>query len=293
MQYALFYDMERYEDCVKSLAPRCHDSPKCLRRMAALKISLTEAVNSAAMCGDVEFLTYALDNGGELTQKAAENAILGASKYSVSDLHYACLVLLCERNAPLSDRITYVAAERQNLKSLKLVRKDGAMWHPDTLSVAVYDIDCLKYAIDNDAPWCPKLKSLVANAFKGLATLTYLYELGCRHALWEPDFTRGVYSVECLKYAMEHGAVWDPDTTIIAAGCGFTNAFVYAVQHGAPLHPDLTKISVVNFDVSVLKILHEHGAVWHPGTTWAAYTNHDADCLEYALSHGAPKDMRI
>ena len=94
--------------------------------------------------------------------------------------------------------------------------------------------------------------------------LMFLVDIGCID-LWVCDTAAESGSLECLKYAHEHGCRWDSWT------CGF-NAEAGSLE--------------------CLEYAHTHGCPWDEATCTKAAISGSLECLEYAHTHGCPWDYR-
>ena len=205
------------------------------------EISINYALRDAALHGRAATVQFVLHRHPELSPvDIIEIACQTAQVGQVETL--ALLVEAARRlTSVIPDAIPVAAIRARNIASLRELRKLG--WTPTW-----------RHAAEAAAADRPEV-------------LRYLHgECGCP---WDgvewgertAEYAAGVGSLECLSYAIAHGARIDAWTTSRAARAG---------------------------QLQALKLLRLHGCPWDEYTTRSAYLGgHDA-CLRYALDNGCP-----
>jgi len=101
------------------------------------------------------------------------------------------------------------------------------------LLARIGNLECLKYAHENDFPW-DEVACTFAAIYGHLECLKYLHENGCP---WD-DYTCGWAAryghLDCLKYAHENGCSWDRRTCSAATWNGHLDILKYLHENGCP-----------------------------------------------------------
>lgn len=95
-------------------------------------------------------------------------------------------------------------------------------------------------------------------------------------------------SVECLRYAHEHGCPWDSCVPWAAATCGSLACLSYVHRCGCPWDSRVTWAAAQCGSVECPSYAHEHGCEWDGLACEAAIKGDRLRCLRYANAHGCP-----
>ena len=95
--------------------------------------------------------------------------------------------------------------------------------------------------------------------------------------------------IECLRYALEHGAPCDASACAAAVSIPFSR--FYGVKLLGSWHPGEREYydQHQRETLECLKCLHEHGCPWDARTCNRAARHANTLCLEYALAQGCPR----
>jgi hypothetical protein len=212
-----------------------------------------ETTNEAAKKGHLECLKYLHENGrpwdADTCECAAENG------------HIECLKYAHKNGCKWNANTCAYAAENGNLECLRYAHENGCKWNANTCTYAALNgqLECVKYAHENGCPWNAKTCSWTAERGQ-LECLKYLHENGCEWNEWtcayaaengsdakqaclalcerellERSSNNPIHShLECLKYAHEHGCLWNKNTCSWAAEKGQLECLKYAHENGCP-----------------------------------------------------------
>lgn len=71
---------------------------------------------------------------------------------------------------------------------------------------------------------------------------------------------------------------------------GYLDVIKYCIEHGRPWNPETTFWAVRSGNLKTLKFCHELGCRWGSGTTRAAAKYNELEMLQYCNQHGCPWD---
>ena len=113
-----------------------------------------------------------------------------------------------------------------NIELIHLI-KYKKLWDCHTIEniAKIGNLDCLKYAHENEYHWGNRITS--SAALNG--------------------------HLDCLKYAHENGCIWDNETTSSAAKNGHIDCLKYAHENGCPWNVETTKYAAENGHLDCLR----------------------------------------
>jgi hypothetical protein len=121
-----------------------------------------------------------------------------------------------------------------------------------------------------------------------LECLKYAHDHGCSWDIWTCTYAAYYGSLECLKYAHDpptgDGCCWDKWVCVHAASGGSLECLKYAHENGCPWDEGTCGNAAYHGSLECLKYAHEHGGPWNEAT----YHNAKPVCLEYLISNGCP-----
>jgi hypothetical protein len=195
-----------------------------------------------------------------------------------------------------------VAVKNGSLFALRYSHEHGSPWDVNTSYYAAKynNLNCLQYLHENGCPWDESTCS-------GAADNDFSYEKNKKWSTYldENPLDTQTYSdvietrsLECLKYAREHGCPWN-DTTIKRTLRSFNfKCLYYSIENNCPC--DKTKTWIINsFENDpkdkkrvheFVKFLHEHGFSWDEKTSFLLAHFGCFETLKYAHEKGCPWD---
>jgi len=271
----------------------------------------TDSLPFALQHGHLHLLEFACAQGYDF-----QNAWL-----TVAPATLECLQYVVDRGAPWHESAMLVALSHGKLDCVQYMHERGVAWSPMTTALGADDAECLaclQYAYERGAPW--KSTALIDTVRHGHAKcLAYAY------ARSESSWNGAIEvagSVECLQFALDHGARFGPTATryateqgvtplkmLHAHGCDLTpdciaaalkrkrmDCLTYLHEQGVPWPDDVLSIAlnVVAGSVECLRYVWEHndGSLrWPYGGLYDAVRFNSYECLKYAHEHGAQLDV--
>ena len=142
--------------------------------------------------------------------------------------------LLRRVNVKFKNLFTYEEIEFNDTQ-IELVHliKYRRLWNKNTTIYAAKNgnLDCLKYAHENNCPWDETTTSSAAENGH-LDCLKYAHENGCPWDKLTTYYAAKNGHLDCLKFAHENGCPWDENTTRFAAKNGHLDCLKYARENG-------------------------------------------------------------
>jgi len=169
------------------------------------------------------------------------------------------------------------AAETGQLEMLKWMKERGFSLNQWVCLTAARNghLDVLKWARENGAPW--DLQSCA----------------GQRYSSREMVSIASVGQLGVLRYAIENGGTFHPDTCKDAAEKGFLEVLKFARENGASWNQEVCEWAAVNGDLPMLKWARENGAPWDHSTCINAAMEGHFDVLKWARENGASWNQEV
>jgi hypothetical protein len=163
--------------------------------------------------------------------------------------------------------LTWLAAERGKIESLKCLRANECPWSQRTCDAAAKGghLEVLQWARQNGCPWD---------------------EYTCAFA------AQGGH-LEVLQWARENGCPWDLWTCEWAAWKGQLEVLQWARQNGCPWNASTCKWAAQGGHLEVLQWLRQNGCPWDRHTCEAAAWKGHLEVLQWARQNGCPWDVRL
>jgi hypothetical protein len=142
----------------------------------------------------------------------------------------------------------------------------------------------LKCLHENGYAWSKRTCPAIA-AYGSLECLKYAHEHGCP---WNPTYVGDIAitcgSLECLKYAHENGCMWGAYTFDEPEQCESLECMRYAHEHGCPWCDFTCANAAVRCSLECLQYAHENGCAIDMITCIDAITYGSLDCVKYAIA---------
>lgn len=187
--------------------------------------------------GYLEILEFFVENNysfGNINviARAAEHGQLETMKY------------LYEKGFELTDDICYSA--KDHFECLKYAREIGCEWGLLlTEGICTENFKCLKFAYEGGCPFNEYSYLAVYNG--GLECLEFFYNNGYTK---NPKICKEItYDIQLLKYAHEHGFVWDSNTCYMACSGGNLECLQYVHEHGCYWNEDVWNIENLSDEI--------------------------------------------
>lgn len=200
----------------------------------------------AIINGHLEIVKFFVENNYELDN----DAIYKAAKYGYVEI----MKYLYENGFSLIGDICGVCSS--NFECLKYAREIGCEWgHILKKGISTRSFECLKFAYEDGCPFNKNSWKAVKDG--GLDCLEFFYK---NNYTKNPNICSEIAcNLELLKYAHEHGFVWDSNVCCRAAYCGNLECLKYAHENGCSWNLNVYEIANNRKNEEILKYLEDNG----------------------------------
>ena len=157
-------------------------------------------------------------------------------------------------------KLSLLAAERGNIKSLTCLRANGCPWNAETCSAAAKEghLEVLQWARQNGCPW-DKWTCTWAARNGNLEVLQWARQNGCPWNAWTCWGAAWEGHLEVLQWAHQNGCPWDEGTCDFAASEGHLEVLQWAHGAGCPLGADTCANAARRGDLEMLRWARQNG----------------------------------
>jgi hypothetical protein len=190
-----------------------------------------------------------------------------------------------------NERLTWLAAKRGKIESLKCLRANGCPWDKRTCSGAAQGghLEVLQWAHQKGCPWDAMT---CAKAAKGghLEMLQWARENGCPWNEWTCEAAAMGGHREMLQWLRQNGRPWDSTTCAFAAQGGHLEVLQWLRENGCPWDAMTCARAAAGGHLEILQWLRENWCPLDEHTCLAAAAGGHLEVLQWARENGCPWD---
>jgi hypothetical protein len=190
-----------------------------------------------------------------------------------------------------NERLTWLAAKRGKIESLKCLRANGCPWDKRTCSAAAEGghLEVLQWAHQEGCPWDAMT---CAKAAKGgrLEVLQFARANGCPWNEWTCEAAAMGGHRQMLQWLRQNERPWDSSTCAFAAQGGHLEVLQWLRANDCPWDAMTCARAAAGGHLEILRWAHQERCPWDEYTCSAAAGGGHLEVLEWLRENGCPWD---